>query len=126
MPFFSYVDRCSTPGDRLIVTGEFPEVPVLAGRRFASDGAVFGAWYSSALRQDRTLMRLRTRPALLVLLMDEGPFRTRFPLIADYVADEYETIGTVPVEGAGTIPILVHRGRRPSRTDAASGWPCFT
>ena len=33
MPFMSYLDRCTLPSERLIVTGEFPEVLVIAGRR---------------------------------------------------------------------------------------------
>jgi hypothetical protein len=31
----------------------------------------------------------------------------------------------VPVEGAGTVPILVHRTRVTAATDALTGWPCF-
>lgn len=125
LPFFAYLDRCSSQSDRLIVTGEFPDVLVLAGRGFASDGVVFGAWYSSAAHQDRTLERLRARPALFVLLMDTAAFRGRFPLIASYVTEEYEAMAVVPVEGAGTVPILVHRTRAPVGTDPATGWPCF-
>jgi hypothetical protein len=125
MPFFSYLDRCSSPADRIIVTGESPDVVVLSGRRFASDGAVFGAWYSSAVHQDRTLDQLKTRQALFVLLMDAAAFRTRFPLIDPYIQDAYRLMGTVPVDGAEPIPILVYRDRIPSGTDAMTGWPCF-
>jgi len=125
LPFFAYLDRCSSRSDRLIVTGEFPDVLVLARRGFASDGVVFGAWYSSATHQDRTLERLRARPALFVLLMDTAAFRGRFPLIASYVAEEYEPMAAVPVAGAETVPILVYRNRAPVRTDANTGWPCF-
>ena len=101
MPFFAYLDRCTSTRDRIIVTGEFPDLVVLSGRAFASDGAVFGAWYSSATRQDRTLARLRERPALFVLLMDARAFRTRFPPIAAYIDDAYDAMTEVPVEGAG-------------------------
>jgi hypothetical protein len=125
LPFFAYLDRCSSRSDRLIVTGEFPDVLVLAGRGFASDGVVFGAWYSSATRQDRTLERLRARPALFALMMDTAAFRSRFPLIEDYVTKEYQPMADVPVEGAGTVPILVQRSRAPVRIDPDTGWPCF-
>jgi hypothetical protein len=125
MPFFSYLDRCSSPADRIIVTGESPDLVVLSRRRFASDGAVFGAWYSSAVHQDRTLNQLKARPALFVLLMDAAAFRTRFPLIDPYVHEAYELMATVPVEGAEPIPILVHRDRMAVETDAMTGWPCF-
>jgi hypothetical protein len=126
MPFFAYLDRCSSPADRIIVTGESPDVVVLSGRRFAGDGAVFGAWYSSAVHQDRTLNQLKARPALFVLLMDAAAFRTRFPVIDPYIQDMYELMATVPVDGAEPIPILVYRDRMPAGTDAITGWPCFT
>jgi hypothetical protein len=125
MPFFAYLDRCTSPDDRLIVTGESPDVVVLSGRRFASDGAVFGAWYSSAIHQDRTLNRLKERPALVVLLMDAPAFRARFPPIDAYIRDAYETMAEVPVEGAETIPILVLRSRVAAGYDRETGWPCF-
>jgi len=125
MPFFAYLDRCTSTRDRIIVTGEFPDLVVLSGRAFASDGAVFGAWYSSATRQDRTLARLRERPALFVLLMDARAFRTRFPQIAAYVDDAYEAMTEVPVEGTEPVPILALRSRRSTGIDAGTGWPCF-
>ena len=49
--FFEYLDRCTSEADRLIVTGEAPEILVAAGRPFAGDGVVFGAWYSSSARR---------------------------------------------------------------------------
>lgn len=125
MPFFAYLDRCTSTRDRIIVTGEFPDLVVLSGRAFASDGAVFGAWYSSATRQDRTLARLKERPALFVLLMDARAFRTRFPPIAAYVDEAYESMTEVPVEGAEPVPILVLRSRASTGADAVTRWPCF-
>lgn len=125
-PFFDYIDRCTTPSDRLIVTGEFPDVLVLAGRRFAGDGIVFGSWYSSVTHQDRTIVRLRADPALFVLHMgDYEAFRIKYPLVAAYLADGYRSMADVPVEEGGTIQILVEQSRKATRVDAATGWPCF-
>jgi hypothetical protein len=124
MPFFEYLDRCSAQTDRLIVTGEYPDIGVLAARPFASDGVVFGAWYSSSVRQDRTLGRLRGRPALFVILLDEPGFRARFPVIAAYIDNEYQPLATIEEPGL-RVPILVHARRTAPRVDMNTGWPCF-
>ena len=57
--------------------------------------------------------------------MDARAFRTRFPPIAAYVDEAYETMTEVPVEGTEPVPILVLRSRRSTGVDAATGWPCF-
>ncbi|NOT24869.1 MAG: hypothetical protein HOP16_02095 [Acidobacteria bacterium] len=125
MPFFKYLDRCTSESERIIVTGEFPDVPVMAGRRFASDGVVLGAWYSSASHQDQTVEMLRTRRPLFVAYMSAGAFRSRFPLIETFVSGEYRSMTDVQVDGDATVPILVDRTRMPLGTDAETGWPCF-
>ena len=125
-PFFAYVDRCTSSADRLIVTGEFPDVLVLAGRRFAGDAIVFGSWYSSVTHQDRTLARLRSAPALFVLHTgDADGFRRKYAQVAEYVDAEYQPMADVPVPEDGTIQILVKTSRRPHAVDATTGWPCF-
>jgi hypothetical protein len=126
MPFFEYLDRCTSSSDRIIVTGEFPDVVVLAGRGFASDGVVFGAWYSSRTRQDRSIERLRMRSAPLAIHIDDTPeFRLQFDLVHAYLEREYELMTTIQTDGAGVVPILVQRSRVPVRTDPNTGWPCF-
>jgi hypothetical protein len=124
VPFFAYLDRCSSDADRLIVTGEYPDIVVLAGRGFAGDGVVFGAWYSSAANQGQTLRRLRRRPALFVIVLDEAGFRRRFPVIAEYVGGEYGAFATIHEPGV-EVPILVHERRAANRVDRTTGWPCF-
>jgi hypothetical protein len=125
MPFFDYVDRCSSQSERIIVTGEFPDIVVLAGRRFASDGVVMGAWYSSAVHQRRTVEGFAAQPALFIVYVDAAPFRRRFPDVEQYVAAHYREMTTVTPDGAEGIPILVDHRRTPRATDAATGWPCY-
>ena len=125
-PFFAYIDRCTSPADRLIVTGEFPDVLVLAGRRFAGDAIVFGSWYSSVTHQDRTIARLQAAPALFVLHMgDYDSFHRKYPHVDAYLEPNYRSMAEVPVEEGGTIQILVAESRRAVGVDAATGWPCF-
>lgn len=126
-PFFEYLDRCSSRSDRLIVTGEFPDVLVLAGRKFAGDGVVFGAWYSSFVHQDRTLAQIEKDPPLFVLHMgDYATFQERFGLIDQYLNREYIDMAEVVVPEAGTIRILELQSRVALGTDAATAWPCFS
>ena len=125
-PFFDYLDRCTSPAERLIVTGEFPDVLVLAGRRFAGDGIVFGSWYASVTHQDRTIVRLRAEPALFVLHMgDYASFQDKYRQVDAYVRAAYRAMADVPVDEGGTIQILVDQARMPSSVDSATGWPCF-
>lgn len=125
IPFFSYLDRCTSESESIIVTGDFPEVPVMARRRFASDGVVLGSWYSSVKHQDRSLEALQAHPPLFVFYMDTQAFRSKFPLIEAFVTAEYRGMTDVTVESDGMVPILVHRARVPVATDADTGWPCF-
>jgi hypothetical protein len=125
-PFLEYLDRCSSAADRLIVTGESPDIPVAAGRPFAGDGVVFGAWYASSARQDRTLERLRARPALFAIHTSQyDRFLQRFPLIDGYLSQSFRPMTQIPVEGGETIRILVYANRAAVGTDAQTGWPCF-
>jgi hypothetical protein len=125
MPFFAYLDRCSSSTDRILVTGEFPDVVVLARRRFASDGVVMGAWYSSAAHQDRTLARMRQAPPLYVIYVDQGPFRARFPSVDAYLAESFVPLGVLPSNVGENVSILVNRERRSTSTDRDTRWPCF-
>jgi hypothetical protein len=126
-PFFEYLDRCSSRTDRLIVTGEFPDVLVLAGRRFAGDGVVFGAWYSSSIHQDRTLEQIKKDPPLFALHMgDYATFQERFSLIDQYLNRGYDDMAEIAVPEAGSIRIGKLRNRTPVGLDASTGWPCFT
>jgi hypothetical protein len=126
MPFFAYAARCTAPSDRLVVTGEFPEILVLAGRGFAGDGVVFGSWYASSAHQDRTLRRLKATPALFVLHVgDYDGFRQRFGLIDMHINGAYAPMAQLPVDGADAVRILVYKSHRPAHIDQATGWPCF-
>jgi hypothetical protein len=109
-----------------MVTGEFPEILVIAGRGFAGDGVVFGSWYASETHQDRTVRQLEARPPLFVLHAgDYDGFRGRFGQVETFVEGRYELFAEVPVEGTNSVRILVDRNRTPVGTDSATGWRCY-
>jgi hypothetical protein len=125
MPFFAYLDRCTSPADQLIVTGDFADILVLSGRGFASDGVTFGVWYSSVVHQARTVADMKMRPALLTVLIGEKEFQARYPQVADYIAHEYEPMAGIEVAEVGRVQVLSHRRRAARGLDAQTGWPCF-
>jgi hypothetical protein len=126
MPFISYLDRCTLPSERLTVTGEFPELPVIAGRRFAGDGMVFGSWYASVARQDRTVKRLEASPPLFVIHAgDYEGFRGRFAQVDAFVSTAYKEVADVPVEGTSSIRILADRNRTSARMDPETHLECY-
>jgi hypothetical protein len=125
MPFFAYLDRCTSPADQLIVTGDFADILVLGGRGFAGDGVTFGVWYSSVVHQAWTVADMKRRPALLTVLIGEKEFQARYPRVADYIAHEYEPMAGIEIEEVGRVQVLSHRRRAASGLDAETGWPCF-
>ena len=126
MPFIDYLDRCTSASDRLLITGEFPEILVIAGRKFAGDGVVFGSWYASAANQEQTVRQLQVSPPLFVIHAgDYAGFVGRFDRVDAFVTDAYEPLAEIPVEGAESARILAYRNRSPIRTDPATGWRCY-
>ena len=125
MPFFTYLDRCTSPADQLIVTGDYADVLVLGGRGFASDGVTFGVWYSSVAHQAETVADMQYRPALFTVVADESQFRARYPHLAEYVARDFQPMAEIDAEEAGRVGILAHRQRSAVSTDRETGWPCF-
>lgn len=122
LPFFAYLDRCTSPEDRLIVTGEFPDVLVLAERGFAGDGIVFGAWYTSIAHEDRSIARISTRSTPFALLIGDS---SDFRLLDSYLQRHYEPMTEIPVDGADPVRVLVQRDRPGTTTDSETGWRCF-
>ena len=128
IPFYAYVDRCSAPTDRLLMTGLSPDVFVLANRGFAGGQMAFRpSFYTSPTDQQRALTRLRAQsvPFVIVALDEEADFLRALPAIASYVDEHYDKLALVPVPDTRGLQLYVERGRRPAGVDNDTGWPCF-
>ncbi|HEY1307155.1 MAG TPA: hypothetical protein VGF24_26550 [Vicinamibacterales bacterium] len=128
MPFYAYVDRCSAPTDRLVMTGLSPDVFVLANRGFAGGQMAFRpSFYTSPTDQQRALTRLRAQsvPFVIVALDEEADFLRTMPAIASYFGEHYDKLALVPVPDTRGLQLYVERGRHPAGIDEATGWPCF-
>jgi hypothetical protein len=129
VPFFRYLDRCTAPTDRLLVSGSYPDVFVLARRGFAGGHIAFmQAFYSTDAEQTVTLTRMRREsvPFVLLVLDEQASFAGSFPMLLTHITSAYDVLGDVPIDGMQGVRVYVERERRPTGVDQATGWPCFT
>ena len=127
-PFYAYLDRCSSPRDRIVMTGLQPDVFVLANRGFAGGQMAYRpAFYATEKDQQKAIARMQSQsvPFVIIALEEETGFRGALPLVAAYVDGRYEPLAHVEVPDTRGLQILVERGRRAPGLDAATGWPCF-
>jgi len=127
VPFFQYVDRCTSPQDRLLVGGFLVEVPFYAQRLFAGGQEYFGAYFGSAANEQFAFDRLQrqTVPFAIIPSDDLAEFDSRFPLVAAYVHAHYSPLTEVPLNDEQVIHILVNRDTPATSRDPETGWPCF-
>jgi hypothetical protein len=128
VPFFRYVNRCTEPSDRLLVSGPYPDVFVLSRRGFAGGHIAFlEAFYHSDADQELTLKRLQSEsvPFVVLPLDDQDAFARSFPKILAHVTAAYELLADIPVDGLKGVRIMVDRQRARAGTDSETGWPCF-
>jgi hypothetical protein len=128
MPFFAYVERCSSPNDRLVMTGLQPDVFVLANRGFAGGQMAYRpAFYATDKDQRKAIARMQSQsvPFVIVSLEEETGFRGALPLVAAYVDEHYQPLAQIPVPDTRGLQLYVEKGRRSTGLDEATGWPCF-
>ena len=128
IPFFAYLDRCTWPADRIVVTSLMPEVLVMAGRGFGGGTVALVGSYLFQTGEARTIERLQAESVPFALTIDNyEAFRRQFGRIAAYLIRDYEPMVDIPVEGLGPpgVRVLVRRDRPSARTDPETGWRCF-
>ena len=124
LPFLAYVKRCTGAGDRLMVTGLFPEVYVLADRGFAGGQIAFlPAFYEDDEEQALTIARLEQQSVPFVLLVED--VELNMPQLFAYLHSRYDVMTHVDVSGTRGVRVLVERNREARYTDPSTGWPCF-
>ena len=129
LPFYAYVERCSSPRDRLVMTGLQPDVFVLANRGFAGGQMAYRpSFYASEKDQKKAIARMQAQsvPFVIVALEEESGFRGALPLVAAYVDSHYEPLALIPVPDTRGLQLFVEKDRRTSGLDQETGWPCFS
>jgi hypothetical protein len=123
----TYVDRCTAPGDRLLVTWNAPEFNVFSRRPFAGgETLLMPVNRPPAMYENAVLARLQrqTVPVVLARPDDEQAFASAYPRIAAHLADRYRIAGDVERDGL-KVRVLVDRARTPIGPDPEFNLPCF-
>ena len=130
VPFFEYLDRCTTIEHRLFVAGYAPEIFTYARRLFAGGHGQFIQGYQVS---DETLQqivaRLQRQFVLFALMQsDEEPgWRAESAPVDAFIGANFSPLAEIVLDKDRTVRILVRNGSDAIRsgTDTKTGWPCF-
>jgi hypothetical protein len=130
VPFFQYVDRCTTVEHRLLLPGLIPEVAVYAGRPVAGGRLTMLAGYNDAPDDRRELQARLNRqmvPYVLVTPNDQAAVWSAYPELATLVRSHYRPLITYTSADGGdpVVEVFVSQALPARRTDSTTGWPCF-
>jgi hypothetical protein len=124
-----YLQECTRPTDRVLVTPMLPQVVGLAHRGFAGGHVDLRAGFHDSIEEQQlTLERLRRQSVPVVIGPPSGELRDyaeSLPLIADYLNREYVNLGDRELRGGLSISLLVSRRAHPVRTYEPLSFPCF-
>jgi len=127
LPFFSYVDRCTTPDQRLLVGGYLVELPFFAQRRFAAGQPYFGGSFGGEELQRQALRRLREQVVPFAVIPSDyvGNIESNFHDVGQYLQSRYTTLTNLHITNELDLKILVDTSLTPTGRDPETGWPCF-
>ena len=121
----AYLSRCTAPGDRVLVSGFGPEIPVLAHRPFASGLASWiPGYYEDPRDVARAIAQLdRERVSVAVMLDGSRVFFSSWPALGEWLMKH--GMQEHPVEGVSTrIRIWLRAPASAASLDARTGLPC--
>lgn len=128
VPFYRYLDACTPPEARILVTGFAPEVAYYARRGFAGGHpSLYRGYYSSDRDQREIVERLERELVLFVVASPEGveQFASSFPLVNAFVSAHFVPLSDFAVDGV-SVParVYVHRGFASAQQFEGTAWPC--
>ena len=129
LPFYAYVERCTTRDHRLLVVGFVPEVLFFTQRAFAGGQPIFlGGYYGSEAYQRSVLRQLAREIVPFVLVPGEAytnEFGVAFPLVAAYVRGRYVPLATLGTDAATGVQVMFDSTLPIPARDAETAWPCL-
>ena len=124
-PLVRYIYECTRPGDRVFVTGLFPDVVFFSGRGFAGGHTLYMRDQHRSPRAQRlTVDRLQRQSVPLALL--HGGVDAHPPLVAEHFRTWYRPVTTIHPAAVRNLTVMVDRRRVPSGRYAPLDAPCFS
>jgi hypothetical protein len=125
-PAIEYIDRCTRPTDRVLITWFAPDYQYFGRRPLAGGLGVFypGRAFLSETDQERVLMRLG-QARVPIVLVNKGRDRVDgYPLIAAYLERRYRAIGQFKDYDDSVVSILADTTLTASSAYGPDNWPC--
>jgi hypothetical protein len=121
-----YVNQCTAPSDRVLLTWFAPEYYYFSRRPFGGGlGLLYpGRAFTRQVDQERIVDRMRRERVVLVLTNEDRAPLSGYPILATYVAKEYRPAGSFTMYDGTRVTIGVRRNLTAERTYGAEKWPC--
>jgi hypothetical protein len=121
-----YLNECTAPTDRFLVSWTAPHYFFFAQRGFAAGHPWFiMRGFQAHEDQQRMISRLAAESVPVVLINEtDRTFASAYPEVAQYLARTYRPAGRFTIRGGDEIALMVSQGVRAARTHEPTGWPC--
>ena len=126
-----YLNACTAPADRVLVSLYLPQVLALARRGFAGGHAdLRPGFFEDEEAQRLTVERLQ-RQSVPVMLLASGAaslekFRESYPTLAAYLDRHYRPAATHVFDDRFGLTLFAKRDLTPTSAWQPLGWPCFS
>jgi hypothetical protein len=130
VPFFRYVDRCTTPDQRILVPGFIPEVPVHAGLRFAGGRSTILPGYLDAPDERQEVLAAVERqdvPFMIVTSRSKDAVWKSYPELAGFIDTHFVPLASYRIgeDASVLVDVRVNRTLERRGLDPETGWPCY-
>lgn len=124
----AYLNECTQPVDRLLVTWPAAEYYYFTRRPFAAGHALF-LWPNAFLsvRDQRLMLARLDAQRVPVALLNESTydrFARAYPMLDAYLGAYYVRVASFRIYDDSEIAIAVRRDLTPGRLYGEEGWPC--
>ena len=122
-----YLNACTAPSDRVLLTWAAPEYYFFSRRPFGAGHALFlPSGYRSDHDQELMLARLTKHRVPIVLINEDthAEFADAYPRLDEYLSAEYRPAGRFRHNDGSTIIVAVRHDLEATGAFEPEGWPC--